>query len=119
MDRNRLRVATLVAVAFVSSMAVVAWAQHAPTAASATGGDPINALWSLLGSSPVAFVLWQWAKSEQKDRREAVDRMLSMFETDADHKAALRERLKGHDDALTRMMDLLRQLERRLDGKGP
>ena len=87
-------------------------------AAPSSGGDPVNALWSLLGTSPVALVLYLWAKSEQTDRRDAVTRMLSMYETDAEHKAALRERLKGQDEALTRLMDLARQIERRLDGRG-
>jgi hypothetical protein len=107
-----LRAAILVGVTCASYVAI-AWAQTAAAPATASGSDPLNALWSFLGTSPVALVLYQWAKAEQSDRREAVNRMLSMFETDADHKATLRERLKGQDDLIAKVLEAIQRVERK------
>jgi len=109
-----LKIGALVA-SLCGSFAAVCLAQSAaaPTA-TATSTDPINALWALLGSSPVAIVLWQWAKSEREERRDMTRQMLAIFEADGQHKATLRERLKGQDDLLTKGLEATRSLEGKL-----
>lgn len=98
------------------SLTAVALAQSAAAPAlAASSTDPLNALWSLLGSSPVAGILWHWAKSEREDRREMTRQLLSIFEADGDHKATLRERLKGQDEVLTKLVDAVKAVENRLD----
>lgn len=118
----KFRAVALVAVTCASWAAVAiaqaAAASAAPTLASSSG-DPINALWSLLGSSPTAFVLWQWAKGEQKDRRDAVSKMVHLFEADVEHKVTVRERLKGQDDALAKTLEVLQRIERSLGSRFP
>jgi hypothetical protein len=119
-----LKVGALVAALFASFAAVCLAQSTAAPAAPST--DPLNALWALLGSSPVAGVLWLWAKSEREERRDMTRQMLSIFEADGQHKATLRERLKGQDDMLgksleatraleTRVLEAIRLLERRFD----
>jgi hypothetical protein len=100
-----------------ASFAAVAWAQAATAPAGSGGGDPLNALWSLLGTSPVAVVSYLWAKSEQSEKRDVIVRMLSMVESDADHKATLRERLKGQDELIQKVYDAIQRLERKADGR--
>ncbi len=115
---GRIKIAALVA-SLCGSFAAVCLAQStaaptvAATVAATASTDPINALWALLGSSPVAFVLWQWAKSEREERRDMTRQLLAIFEADGQHKATLRERLKGQDDMLTKVLELTRSLEQR------
>lgn len=108
-----LKIGALVA-SLCGSFAAVCLAQSAAApipCGPAPSTDPINALWSLLGSSPVAFVLWQWAKSEREERRDMTRQLLSIFEADGQHKATLRERLKGQDDLLAKGLEATRSLE--------
>ncbi len=93
--------------------AAVAWAQATPSL-DAKSADPLNALWSLLGSSGAAGVLWLWAKSEREERRETSKAMVGLFEADATHKAAIRERLKGQDDMLAKVLAEVQQLRQQL-----
>jgi hypothetical protein len=98
------------------SLTAVALAQSAAAPAlAATSTDPLNALWSLLGSSPVAGILWLWAKSEREDRRDMTRQLLAIFEADGQHKATLRERLKGQDDILAKLLDAMKAVERQLE----
>ncbi len=76
--------------------------------------NPINLLWSALGSSPIAALLYSLLRGEQTERRQTSQKMLDGLIADADHKAVLRERLKGQDEALARMADLLKSLDQRL-----
>lgn len=103
------------AASFCVSLTAVALAQSAAPALAAASSDPLNALWSLLGSSPVAGILWQWAKSEREDRRDMTRQLLSIFEADGQHKATLRERLKGQDDILGKLLDAVKALERQIE----
>jgi hypothetical protein len=96
------------------------------TSASSPTGDPANALWSLLGSSTVAGVLYLWIRSEQSDRQQErterlaataskdqfVTKLVELIQADTENKAQIRERLKGQDDALTRLLEQQRILER-------
>lgn len=84
-------------------------------------------VWSLLGSSPMAGILYLLLRGEQAERRAAVSKMVEMFEADAAHKAELRERLKGQDDLTakvletqTKQVELMRSINDRLgDGRRP
>lgn len=84
-------------------------------------------IWSLIGSSPIAGILYLLLRGEQAERREAVGKMVTMFEADAAHKAELRERLKGQDDLTgkvldtqTKQVELLRSIDQRLSARpGP
>lgn len=103
------------------------------TSASSPAGDPLNAVWSLLGSSTVAGVLLLWIRSEKADRQQEraeriaasaakdqlVTKLVELIEADTDHKGQIRERLKGQDDVLTRMLDQLRSLERAVAERRP
>ena len=82
--------------------------------ASSPSTNPINLLWSALGSSPIAALLYSLLRGEQTERRQTSQKMLESFVADAEHKASLRERLKGQDEALARMADLLKSLDQRL-----
>jgi uncharacterized protein HemX len=98
--------------------AAAAWAQVAQATAPAVeakGGDPLNALWSLLGSGGAAGVLYLWAKSEREERRETSKSLVSLFQADVEHKAAMRERLKGQDDLLAKNLEEVRSLARVLE----
>lgn len=125
-----MRVGTLVAVAVAALLApaAIAWAQTTATPPTVTTtADPIAALWSLLGASPLAAVLYAWIRSEkaeraqeQTERRAAqqakdamMTKMIDLLEADVEHKAELRARLKGQDDLLARMQDTLQRLERK------
>jgi hypothetical protein len=95
-------------------------AQYAMPPAPASA-DPMGAVWSLVGSSPIVGILYFLLRGEQAERRAAIDRMVQMFEADAAHKAELRERLKGQDGLATKVIDtqakqgeILRSLEQRL-----
>lgn len=106
---------------------------NAPTTASSPAGDPLNALWSLLGSSTVAGVLYLWIRSEKQDRQQErterlaataskdqlVTKLVSLIEADTDHKGQIRERLKGQDDVLTKLLEQLRSLERTIEQRRP
>lgn len=103
-------------------LACVSWgattlAQTMP--AGPVQSDPLNALWSFLGSSSVAGVLYLWAKSEQTDRREATRKMVELVEQDVEHKAVLRERLKTQDEVLATLLEQQRRLEQRLEAFAP
>jgi hypothetical protein len=103
-------------------MSTPALALGAPASAPVpNGSDPMGVVWSLLGSSPIAGILYLLLRGEQAERREAVGKMLQMFEADAAHKAELRERLKGQDDLTgkvldtqTKQVELLRSIDQRL-----
>ncbi len=102
---------------------------NAPTTASSPAGDPLNALWSFLGSGTVAAVLYAWIRSEKSDRQQErterlaataskdqlVTKLVALIEADTDHKGQIRERLKGQDDVLTKLVDQLRAVERNLE----
>lgn len=106
---------------------------NAPTTASSPAGDPLNALWSFLGSGTVAAVLYAWIRSEKADRQQErterlqataakdqlVTKLVSLIEADTDHKGQIRERLKGQDDVLTKLLDQLRSLERTIEQRRP
>lgn len=99
------------------------------TTASSPAGDPLNALWSLLGSSTVAGVLYLWIRSEKADRQQErterlaataskdqfVSKLVELIEADTENKSQIRERLKGQDDALTRLIEQQRNLERAIN----
>lgn len=93
--------------------AAAAWAQVS-AAPETKSGDPLNALWSLLGSGGAAGVFYLWAKAEREERREMGKSLLGLFQADADNKAQIRERLKGQDDLLVKVLDEVRSLSRRL-----
>ena len=105
----------------------MALAQHATTTSAASpAGDPLNAVWSLLGSSTVAGVLLLWVRSEKSDRQEErterraanaakdqlVEKLVKLIEADTENKSQIRERLKGQDDVLTKMLGQVASLER-------
>lgn len=106
---------------------------NAPTTASSVAGDPLNALWSLLGSSTVAGVLYLWIRSEKQDRQaerterlaataskdQLVTKLVELIEADTEHKGQIRERLKGQDDVLTRLIESVRSLERTISERRP
>lgn len=106
---------------------------NAPTTASSAAGDPLNAVWSFLGSSTVAGVLYLWIRSEKQDRQQErterlaataakdqlVSKLVSLIEADTDHKGQIRERLKGQDDVLTKLLEQLRSLERTIELRRP
>jgi membrane protein implicated in regulation of membrane protease activity len=114
-------------VSFAATQAI-ALAQAATTATSATSqtGDPLNALWSLIGSSTVGAVLLLWVRSEKADRQEErterraanaakdqlVEKLVKAIETDTEHKRQITERLRGQDDVLTKLLGQLQALER-------
>jgi membrane protein implicated in regulation of membrane protease activity len=114
-------------VSFAATQAI-ALAQHATTATSATSqtGDPLNALWSLIGSSTVGAVLLLWVRSEKADRQEErterraanaskdqlVEKLVKLIEADTENKRAITERLKGQDDVLTKLLAAQQALER-------
>jgi hypothetical protein len=116
--------AALVALAagLVASQAA-ALSQAAP---SLPTGDPANALWSFLGSGTVAGVLYLWIRSEKADRVEErterraattakdalMAKLVDLVEADAANKATIRERLKGQDDVLTRLVVTVERLEK-------
>ncbi len=116
----------LTALAGVSGIHLAAPAQALAQAVTSTAGsgssptgDPLNALWSLLGSGTVATVLYLWLRSERADRVAAttsrdqlVTKLVALIEADADNKAQIRERLRGQDEVLTRLLDQQRNLER-------
>lgn len=127
-----MRLATkLIATLLVAHVApeAMAWAQTTPAAAT-VASDPLAALWSLIGSSSVAGVLYIWVRSEKQDRQteqterraaqlakdQIMAKMVDLLEADVDHKAELRARLKGQDDLLSRMQDTLQRLERKAGG---
>lgn len=116
-----LKIAALVASFFASWTAVVLAqsAAAAPAGSVVASTDPVNALWSLLGSSPVALVLWTWAKSEREDRRDMTKQLLAIFEADGQHKATVRERLKGQDDVLGKVLESIKSIERQIDQTKP
>lgn len=103
------------------------------TSVSSPAGDPLNAVWSLLGSSTVAGVLYLWIRSEKQDRQQEraerlaamaakdslVTKLVELIEADTEHKGQIRERLKGQDDVLTRLLDQLRALERTIAERRP
>lgn len=105
----------------------------AASSTTASAGDPLNALWSLLGSSTVAGVLYLWIRAEKNDRHEErterraamaskdslMAKMVELFEADIEHKVSLRERLKGQDEALDKMIEVLTRIERRIDERRP
>lgn len=117
------------------ALAATAWAQSAAAAPSTAPslGDPFNALWSLLGSTPVAAVLYAWIRSEKTDRQqERTDRiaattakdatmgkMIELIEADISHKVELRQRLKGQDDAIAKLVETTSRIERRLEERRP
>ena len=112
MGRSR-KLGVLAALTF-GCCAAAAWAQVSPTTTTADAtGSPVNALWSLLGSGGAAGVLYLWAKAEREERRELAKSLLGLFEADAQHKAAIRERLKGQDDLLAKVLVEVQQLSRR------
>jgi hypothetical protein len=83
-----------------------------PSAHAGTAAEPLNALWSLVGGTPIAALLYLWVRSEQADRRAAVTakentvaQMLKLFEGDAEHKAAIRERLHAQDTLLAKLVE--------------
>jgi hypothetical protein len=41
--------------------------------------------------------------------------LLAIFEADGQHKATLRERLKGQDDILAKLLDAMKAVERQLE----
>lgn len=92
--------------------AAAAWAQVSAAPADAAG-SPANALWSLLGSGGAAGVLYLWVKAEREERRELAKSLLGLFEADAKHKAELRERLKGQDELLSKVLSEVQQSRRR------
>jgi hypothetical protein len=98
--------------------AAAAWGQVS-AAPEAKSGDPLNALWSLLGSGGAAGVLYLWAKSERDERREMAKSLLGLFTADAENKTAIRERLKGQDDLLVKVLDEVRSLSRRSSSSQP
>jgi hypothetical protein len=114
----------------------MALAQHATTTATSAAsqtGDPLNALWSLIGSSTVGAVLLLWVRSEKADRQEErterraanaakdllVEKLVKAIETDTDHKRQITERLKGQDDVLTKLLAQLQSLERTIAERRP
>jgi len=113
----------------------LALAQHATTATSATSqtGDPLNALWSLIGSSTVGAVLLLWVRSEKADRQEErterraanaakdqfVEKLAKLLEADAENKRQITERLRGQDDVLTKLLAQLQVLERTVADRRP
>lgn len=100
----------------------------APTSAPSATGEPLNALWSLLGSSTVAGVLYLWIRSEKQDRQQErterlaataskdqfVTKLVQLIEADTEHKGQIRERLKGQDDVLTRLLEQQKETARLL-----
>lgn len=106
---------------------------NAPTTASSPAGDPLNALWSMLGSGTVAGVLYLWIRSEKQDRQQErterlaataskdqlVTKLVALIEADTDHKGQIRERLKGQDDVLTKLVEQQRSLERTIIERRP
>jgi hypothetical protein len=115
-------------ISFAATQAA-ALAQHATTNATSAAsqtGDPLNALWSLIGSSTVGAVLLLWVRSEKADRQEErterraanaskdqlVEKLVKLIEADTEHKRAIAERLKGQDDVLTKLLAAQQALER-------
>lgn len=105
----------------------IALAQHATTtSATSQAGDPLNAVWSLIGSSTVAGVLLLWVRSEKADRAEErterraantakdalVERLVKLIEADTENKRQITERLRGQDDVLTKLLGQVQALER-------
>lgn len=107
----------------------VALAQHATTTATSVTsqtGDPLNALWSLIGSSTVGAVLLLWVRSEKADRQEErterraanaskdqlVEKLVKLIEADTENKRQITERLRGQDDVLTKLLGQVQALER-------
>lgn len=81
----------------VGAGSVAVFAQVATASAS---GDPMQALWSLVGSSPVAGVMYLWVRSAEKraeaaerNERLVMDKLVSFIETDAEWKGAVRQPL--------------------------
>ena len=119
---------------FAATQAVALAQQATTTATSATSqaGDPLNALWSLIGSSTVGAVLLLWVRSEKADRQEErserrqanaskdllVEKLVKVIEADGDHKQQIRERLKGQDDVLTKLLGQVQALERAVTSRG-
>lgn len=100
--------------------AAAAWGQMtAAPSLEGKGADPLNALWSLLGSSGATGVLYLWAKGDRDERREMSKSMLGLFQADAEHKAALRERLKGQDEMLAKVLAEVQRLGRSTPSGGP
>lgn len=107
-------------------------AQAATTTAS-IAADPMIALWSLLGSSPIAAILYAWIRSEKSDRMQErterlaataakdamMGKMVELLEADISHKVELRERLKGQDVAIAKILDWQSRVERRLEERRP
>lgn len=111
----------------------VAQTAGASSTTAQSAGDPLNALWSLLGSSTVAGVLYLWIRAEKNDRHEErterrsamaskdalMAKMVELFEADIEHKVSLRERLKGQDEALDKMLEVLTRIDRRVEERRP
>jgi methylthioribose-1-phosphate isomerase len=116
--------------AFISFAATqaMALAQATTTATSAASptGDPLNALWSLIGSSTVGAVLLLWVRSEKADRNEErterraanaakdqlFEKLVKLIEADTENKRQITERLRGQDDVLTKLLGQVQALER-------
>jgi hypothetical protein len=80
--------------------------------------DPLTALWSLIGSSPVAGLLYFWLRGERAEKKAALEakeamvtQLLELIKVDADHKAAIRERLQAQDTTLARIEDSVARME--------
>jgi hypothetical protein len=111
-----------------SNLATQAVLATGVTTASSPAGDPLNALWSLLGSSTVAGVLYLWVRSEKQDRQQErterlaataskdqfVTKLVELIEADTEHKGQIRDRLKGQDDVLTRLLEQQKETTRAL-----
>ena len=113
---------------------VMAFAQTTTaTSVASPSGDPLNALWSLIGSSTVAGVLLLWVRSEKADRleerterREAnlakdqlFEKLVKLIEADTENKRQITERLRGQDDVLTKLLGQVQALERTVADRRP
>lgn len=111
---------------FAATQAIAIAQTTTATSVASPAGDPLNALWSLLGSSTVGGILLLWVRSEKADRQEErterraanaakdslVEKLVKLIEADTDNKRQITERLKGQDDVLTRLLAQVQTLER-------
>lgn len=121
-------------ISFAATQAMaLAQATTTATSAASPSGDPLNALWSLIGSSTVGGILLLWVRSEKADRQEErterrqanaakdslVEKLVKLIEADTENKRQITERLKGQDDVLTKLLGQVQTLERTVADRRP